>query len=183
MLKTYEREKLLNALIYFVTNTQSCGKTKLFKLLYLLDFEHYKQTGRPVTGLIYCAWPKGPLPPDLNEELTEPPTDLAEAVEIQMVQGYYPTMQFKPKRTFESNHFSNRELRILELLSTEHKTKQSAAMVDITHAEGSPWHRVWADGMGEREVIPYALAVDGIHAEMILEKAKEYETIRQNCTN
>lgn len=52
-------EKLINAIIYFCTNTQVCMKTKLFKLLYLLDFEHFKVTGKSVTGLEYKAWKLG----------------------------------------------------------------------------------------------------------------------------
>jgi len=40
------------------------GKTKLFKLLYLLDFHHFRETGRSVTGLEYRAWKHGPVPFD-----------------------------------------------------------------------------------------------------------------------
>jgi hypothetical protein len=53
MLINHEREKLIQSVIYFAKNTEFCGKVKLFKLLYFLDFEHYKMTGRSVTGLKY----------------------------------------------------------------------------------------------------------------------------------
>ena len=33
MLRDHSREKLLNAVVYFATNTKFCGKTKLYKLL------------------------------------------------------------------------------------------------------------------------------------------------------
>ncbi len=39
----HQREKLINVMVYFAQNTQKCGKIKLFKLMYFLDFEHYKQ--------------------------------------------------------------------------------------------------------------------------------------------
>jgi uncharacterized phage-associated protein len=55
-----QREKLAAA--FFAANTKYCGVTKLCKLLYFLDFIHYRQTGRTVTGLEYRAWPKGPVP-------------------------------------------------------------------------------------------------------------------------
>lgn len=45
------REKLINAIVFFAANTRHCGKVKLFKLLYLLDFAHFRETGRSVTGL------------------------------------------------------------------------------------------------------------------------------------
>lgn len=35
MLISREREKLINAILFFASNTHFCGKVKLFKLLYL----------------------------------------------------------------------------------------------------------------------------------------------------
>jgi hypothetical protein len=75
MLITHEREKLINAILFFVEHTLHTGKTKLFKLLYLLDFEHYRETGRSVTGLSYYAWKLGPVPVALDEEIDEPAAD------------------------------------------------------------------------------------------------------------
>jgi len=49
MLIGRERQKLIQACVYFAANTQGCGKVKLFKLLYLLDFAHFRETGRSVT--------------------------------------------------------------------------------------------------------------------------------------
>ncbi|EQD73859.1 hypothetical protein B1A_04740, partial [mine drainage metagenome] len=62
MLISHEREKLINAIIFFAIHTRFLGKTKLFKLLYFLDFEHHKETGRSVTGMDYFAWKMGPVP-------------------------------------------------------------------------------------------------------------------------
>ena len=48
MLVSHERGKMINAIIYFADHTRHLGKIELFKLLYLLDFEHFSQTGRSV---------------------------------------------------------------------------------------------------------------------------------------
>src|SRR4030042_4938630 len=82
ILTNHNREKLLNALVYFSKNTRSCGKTKLFKLLYFLDFIHFRETGKSVTGLNYYAWEKGPVPQDLFFELEQPDADLKETVAL-----------------------------------------------------------------------------------------------------
>lgn len=82
MLIPRTREKLINAIVYFATNTQHCGKVKLFKLLYLLDFAHFRQTGRSVTGLDYHAWKMGPVPLDLMQEWDQLEADMATAVKI-----------------------------------------------------------------------------------------------------
>jgi uncharacterized phage-associated protein len=68
MIITHRREKFIQAIIFFSLKTKYCGKTKLFKLLYLLDFEHFRQTGRSVTGMDYYAWEMGPVPVALAEE-------------------------------------------------------------------------------------------------------------------
>lgn len=72
MLKNHEREKLLNAIIFFAQNTRNLGKVKLWNLLYFLDFQHYRDVGRSVTGLQYFAWPKGPVPVELQNEVEQP---------------------------------------------------------------------------------------------------------------
>src|SRR5208337_325611 len=72
----YKREKLINAIIFFVKNTKNCGKTKIFKLLYYLDFIHFKQTAKSVTGLTYNAFQWGPVPEALFNELENPEDDL-----------------------------------------------------------------------------------------------------------
>ena len=82
MLINHEREKLINAIIYFAQHTQYLGKIKLFKLLYLLDFEHFRQTGQSVTGLTYSAWKYGPVPVALAQEWDELEPDLAAAIAI-----------------------------------------------------------------------------------------------------
>lgn len=96
MLITHEREKMIQAIIYFAQNTHYCGKTKLFKLLYFLDFEHYKITGRSVTGLKYSAWKMGSVPTALYEELDLPDPDFASAIKTSQTPTPYsnPIWQF-----------------------------------------------------------------------------------------
>jgi hypothetical protein len=62
------RQKLIQAAVYFASRTEGCGKVKLFKLLYLLDFAHFRETGQSVTGLDYVAWKLGPVPIEMAQE-------------------------------------------------------------------------------------------------------------------
>ena len=63
-----ERLKLMHACIFFTENCDFVGRMKLYKLLFLLDFENHKELGRSVTGLNYHAWKKGPVPTDFHNE-------------------------------------------------------------------------------------------------------------------
>ena len=55
MIVTREREKLLNAMVFFCQKTKHCHTLKLFKLLNFLDFEHYRQAGRTVWFVVFIA--------------------------------------------------------------------------------------------------------------------------------
>jgi uncharacterized phage-associated protein len=182
MLITHDRERLINAIIYFAKNTKHCGITKLMKLLFLLDFEHYKMTGRSVTGQEYFAYPKGPVPGEIHDELSndELGEDLAKAVAI------VPEQMFRHKRwtikalgKFNSSLFSNRELRLLESISKEYQELRSQQMVKVTHAENGVWDQVYAKGAGNRLRIPYELSSpEASHPDLIIEKAKEFSALK-----
>ena len=94
MINTHYREKLINAIIYFAKNTKFCGTIKLMRPLYFLDFRHFKETGKSVTGLIYTAWENGPVPVSLYKEISSDtlPQDIHEAIKI--------VKREKPKQIF-----------------------------------------------------------------------------------
>lgn len=184
MLITHERDKLINAILYFASNTQNCGKTKLFKLLYLLDFKHFRATGRSVTNLMYYAWRMGPVPVTLDEDLDDPPADLCGAVRLVSEQIInLCRLTVVPQREFDASHFSKRELRLLTELADRYRSHTAQQMVDVTHAENGAWERVWADGAGRNALIPYEIAVSGEDSAMILALAREHEAIKEHYGN
>ncbi|HYG07710.1 MAG TPA: Panacea domain-containing protein [Stenotrophomonas sp.] len=181
MLKSHNREKLINAAIFFAANTRYCGKIKLIKLLYLLDFEHFRQTGRSVTGLEYRAMKMGPVPMELFEEWEALEPDFAEAIQIVPEQVFdYCRDSVRPKREFDASHFTRRELRLMEQLSVRFNTDFSQPLINVTHTERGPWDAIWDNGRGNLEKIPYALAVQGDDEAAIAarESAEEYEGIK-----
>lgn len=160
MLLTHEREKLLNAIIFFANRTSFLGKIKLCKLLYFLDFEHFKETGRSVTGLNYFAWPKGPVPVELFNEVKEPKPDLVEKIrfsETKIGDGYMLNVQ--PLVAFDPAHFSKRELAILERLANDFDKTKAEDMIEATHLENLPWHRIYNELGLKQQLIPYDLAL------------------------
>jgi hypothetical protein len=157
------REKLLNAIIYFVENTERCHTLKLFKLLNFLDFEHFRQTGYSVTGLEYKAWPQGPAPAALWRELANPKPDLKRVVSVTWVNddltGAPKRREIKPRAKFDPQHFTKRELKIMETLAFFFKEAKGEDMTEVSHARDLPWGKVFAGGKGNGLVIPYDLAV------------------------
>ena len=174
MLINHNREKLLNALIYFSKNTRVCGKTKLFKLLYFLDFIHFRETGKSVTGLSYYAWDKGPVPQDLFHELKQPDKDLKETVILLKKSDDEDDKLCRviAKKPFDPKFFSKREMKIMKDLSFIFKYDLAKDMVEVTHLIGTPWDKTIKEkGPGKR--IDYALAVDGSKGSLSWEEIKE----------
>jgi len=182
MLTDYQRNKLINAVLYFASNTKFCGLTKLFKLLYFLDFEHYKLTGRSVTGLDYYAWKMGPVPVALYDEMAAPEPDLAEKIVLKSKPTKYkkPLIQIEPKSEFDSSHFSKRELRLMESLAKEYCNALADDLVEATHIETLPWHQVFNVERRKQAEIPYEYALRKDEKEIMGFIKKENDEIVQN---
>lgn len=180
MLIQREREKLIHAIVFFATHTEHCGKVKLFKLLYLLDFMHFRETGRSVTRLDYRAWKMGPVPLELMQEWDQLDPDLAAAVDVVPEQVIdYVRERVVAKLAFDESLFTKRELRLMNDLVDRFRAELTKPLVSFTHAERGPWDKIWDAGRGNNERIPYTLAVadSDPHAAAVLESAREYEGI------
>lgn len=178
-----ERQRLLQAVVYFASSTKNCGKIKLFKLLYLLDFEHFRQTGKSATGLDYQAWKFGPVPVELMAEWEDLGPDLAGLVDIveeKIIDFERQAVRVKDGVAFDSEPFSPRQLRIMRELSERYRDTYSAKMIDVTHAQNGAWDRVWQNGDGAFHAIPYELAIGQAdpHAEAVRELAQEQAQYR-----
>lgn len=183
MLVTHEREKLINAIIYFSSNTRNCGVTKLFKLLYFLDFEHFKKTGRSVTGLEYSAWKMGPVPVSLYDEIpASPEPDLAEKVRIKPVplNSGKQFVKLEPISKFDGKHFSRREIALLQTLANEYRDAYADDMVEATHLENLPWHQVYVVEGRKQQPIPYEYAVRKDEEDFIAFVKKENDEVTAN---
>jgi uncharacterized phage-associated protein len=174
------RQKLLQSIVYFASHTRGCGKVKLFKLLYLLDFAHFRETGLNVTGMDYVAWPLGPVPLELAQEWEQLKPDLAAAIDIVPEQVIDHVRELVvAKVPFDDTLFTRRELALMERIGMEHDKDLSKPMVNVTHVERGPWATIWDNGRGSNERIPYTLAVaDGdANRDAVLDAAREYEAI------
>jgi uncharacterized phage-associated protein len=164
MFLSYRREKLLNAIVYFVRNTKYCNTLKLFKLLNFLDFEHYRQTGKSVTGLRYKAWRKGPVPDQLWVEIKTAAPELTGVVEIVEHKGEnkddLTRRDFKPKARFDDKYFSKREMQIMERLAFFFKELRAEDMSKFSHGKKMPWEKVYRGEGAPPETIPYELAFE-----------------------
>ena len=169
MIVTFNREKLLNAIVYFAMNTKYCGKTKLLKLLYFLDFMHFKQTGKSVTGLDYFAWEMGPVPKDLFEELSgSMQPDMKATINELPTEGF---QKIQPKRKLDRKYFSDKEMKLMEDISFIFNDAKADDMVESTHLKNEPWDLTKKKGLFQK--IDYMLAIDSEIVSLPYDEAKE----------
>ncbi len=155
MNETFEREKLLEAIAYFATNTKHVGVIKLFKLLYYLDMLHFRETGRSVTGLTYHALSYGPVPTGLYNELNRPSADLARTIDVRRrVVGHDETVApsgkiIRPLTKPSLPHLTKREQRIVTEVAEKFRDLSASQINDVSRARDGPWDAARKRGHGK----------------------------------
>jgi len=185
MLIDHSREKLIQAVVYFAKHTKYCGTTKLMKLLYFLDFKHFRETGKSVTGLDYYAADFGPLARDLHRELTDPrglPKDLASAIAIYQPEDAKDFRKIVARAKFDPTHFSKREKRILDEVACIFRDARASDMTESSHLRNQPWD-VTFKTKGFMAHIDYMLALDegkgSLSREVVEERIAEIKEIKE----
>jgi len=166
MFVSRNREKLINAILYFLRETQHCHTLKLFKLLNFADFEHFRQTGRTITGLDYRALPKGPVPTSLFEEIKKGGNaDLKTAVALFEVKDEITDAllrrDLRAKIPFEKKWFSKREMKVLERVAEFFHELKAEDMSEFSHENKKPWAAVYDNGKGTGHLISPDLSLEG----------------------
>ena len=177
MIVEHTQEKLQNAVIYFLKHTKYCGKTKLVKLLYYLDFYHFKEIGASVTGLEYKAYEFGPYPEAFGIAFDRKEPAILEYLSIENTERF---TKIQPLKKFDRKYFSKREIRILEKVAYIFRDAKAQDIVETTHLKNEPWHTTLQE-KGMRQVIDYFLALenDSPPKEQIIEDRKDREQFRR----
>lgn len=165
MFVSRDREKLLNAIVYFLRETKHCHTLKLFKLLNLSDFEHFRQTGRTIFGLEYRALPKGPVPTALFEEIKRGGgKDLRDAIALYEVKEEITDAllrrDLKPRVEFDKKWFSKREVKVMARIAEFFRDLKAEDMSEFSHENKKPWASVYDSGKGTGHLIPPELALN-----------------------
>jgi len=165
MIVSRDREKLVNAIVYFLRETNHCHTLKLFKLLNFSDFEHFRQTGRTIFGLDYRALPMGPVPTELLEEMKRGGgQDLKAAINLTEIKdeitGELKRRDLKPRIAFDDKWFTPRELKVLARIAEFFRDLKADDMSEFSHKSKKPWASVYQDGKGQGRLIPSELVFD-----------------------
>lgn len=141
-------DKLGNGIIFLCEKMGPLPKTKLLKLLFLIEELSVKKYGLPVFGLRFDVWKLGPVPEDLFYELSSEPNILKKYIGREFKNSSYV---ISPKIKFSDDEFNDIELRLLEDVAARFKKQNSYQLIHLTHREHSLWHRTASEnGLIER---------------------------------
>jgi putative zinc finger/helix-turn-helix YgiT family protein len=130
--KNFDRDKFFNAILFLCRDGEF--KTKLNKLLFYVDFKHFKEYTTSITGAQYAHIPFGPAPD--NYDLYYPILIRQDALEIEEVD--YPGFSGErliAKRKPDLNVFSDSELHIMTLVKEHFKEYDASRISDYSHKE------------------------------------------------
>lgn len=190
MESNFYRVKLLNAILHFARNTRKPNLTKVLKLLYLLDFQHFKETGYPSINLVYYTWPHGPVPKDFYEEVKDGnvPEDFAGKCVIIPSDRWEQDFPGRSEYIFKSikepdmNVFSPHEIRIIKSLCEIYRDATATQMKEVTHLPKQPWDTT-KNEKGLYQYIDYLLSIDdtsSLSVDEARDKLEEHFEILNN---
>jgi len=129
-------EKVGNAMIYLSEKIQDISKTKLLKLLYLLDEFSIKKSGIPFLNLQYKVWRLGPVSESIFIELSDKPFRFNKFISVKTDNG---KACIYPNTCFCDDEFSDNDMELLEYVSTTFKNTKTKELISYTHRLHSPW--------------------------------------------
>lgn len=131
-------EKLGNSIVYFASKLEGLTKTKILKLMYILEEASIKKYGYPFFGVDFQLWKHGPVLKDIFIDLSEDiPSILKEYIERNPLDA----ATFKSKVAFVDDEFSDNDIEILDKVVDFAKTKTAKRMVEFLHDSNSLWRK------------------------------------------
>lgn len=131
------KAKLGNAVVYIAERVSDLSKTKLLKLLYLMEETMVTRYHTPFLALPYEVWQAGPVPKDVFVDLSDGPFLLKDYVEISTVNG---GTYITAKVAFNDDEFSVSEIAVMDDVLRRFGQMSAIQLVDETHRKGGLWY-------------------------------------------
>lgn len=150
-------QKFQEAMLYFINRQdviRHLGRTKLAKLLFFADFEHFAEHHTSITGVEYVKKEHGPFPSGcvFYEALDALEAECAVVISEE-IRGDFERETYEPCRQADLSSFSAGEKAILEKTTQKYKDLNSNEIKHLSHATPS-----FVLTKKQGDVIDYSLA-------------------------
>jgi len=131
--------KIGNSIIYLSNKIPNLSKTKLLKLLYLLEESSAIKNKVPFFGINFEVWQAGPVSKDVFIDLSNPkPVLLKDYINTQHnVDG---TVYVTAKKEFSDDEFSDNDMELMDFVISKYGHKTATQLVSLLHKKNSAWY-------------------------------------------
>jgi uncharacterized phage-associated protein len=130
--------KIGNTIVYLSQHIPNLSKTKLLKLLYILDELSIKKSGIPFLNLKYKVWKFGPVSEELFIDLSSEPALLKNF--ISKSDDADGSIKVIPKVKFSDEEFTDNDMSLMDFVVENFGNKTAMELVSYTHRKSSPWY-------------------------------------------
>ena len=130
--------KLGNAIVYIAEHVSDLSKTKLLKLLYLMEEYSVRRFHTPFLGVSYEVWQAGPVIKDIFIDLSERPVLLDGFIKRVVNDGKtFITATVE----FNDDEFSDNDMIVMDDILRRYGHKTAKDLVCLTHQKDSLWYK------------------------------------------
>ena len=142
-----QQKRIGNTILYLCENIRGMSKTKLLKLLYLLEEHSVLKTGTPFLNLDFEVWKLGPVAKEIFisiEDSGMPETKDWINDYVTCKRWFLPIKGtfLKPNSKFDDDEFSDFDIQLMDEIIEEFGEKSAGELIALTHRETSPWYKV-----------------------------------------
>jgi len=128
-------DKLGNTLVFLSNRVSDFNKTKILKLLFLLEESSIKKYGYPFFGFDFQLWKYGPVLKDVYIDLSEDEPQLLKEYIKKDIDGYKPLVEFN------DDEFSDTDIDLMNTIIVFARHKTAKDLVRYTHDTNSLWRK------------------------------------------
>jgi hypothetical protein len=150
-------DAMLQELVLYICNAsegdEAFGATKLNKLLFFCDFEHYRATGRSITGHDYVKQEFGPVPKGMPEIMMRMHDEDKIAIREESATGGYVRKRPVGLRTPNVSKFTSEQIDLVHRVIRRFQAHNASCISEFSH-QFIGWKVARTD-----EVIPYSVSL------------------------
>lgn len=166
--------KIGNTIVYIAEKINDLSKTKLLKLLYILDEFSIRKGGIPFLNLKYKVWKFGPVSEELFVDLSSGPTLMKDYITKE-------NDYIKANKGFDDSEFSDNDIELMDIVIDRFGDKTAKDLIKYTHRENSPWY-ILAKENGILELLE-AEEISNTEIAIDLSSLIEHDPLKMNIYN
>lgn len=132
------KAKIGNTIIYIANHTGKLSKTKLLKLLYIMESTMVRKYHVPFLAIPYEVWKWGPVQKDLFADLSDNLFLMKDYISAYFSED---RKYFRAKAEFNDDEFSQLEIGVMDEVLEEYGKKTVQQLESILHQPSSLWYR------------------------------------------